>query len=300
MTPKRRTNATACTLSALLVAAIAAAPAVAAEPTGLDVQWNDDYTSLSFNYLGEPGSFAESIKSGSYPSPGSPPDIQFYKSFPVVAIRAKWTASTAGWPKEYRGDALDYVIMRSADADFYHEIYPKIIADSKITVPPEFVKEANAHRDFSLVEALRGKDMKYQITAMGGFGAKDYQIDTTITLGLSSDNKTAFFTDTPSYISDYLKTREYVFAAHDAGDHIRFDILVFCLCKPTWLKGETMKRVESSSRYLIDRMYKLLSDAPTQKEIDQMNELMKKADLTQKDMAAKDMPAGLGKAPAKE
>ena len=259
------------------------------------MQWNDDYTELSFNYLGQPGSFAESIRSGSYPPPGAPPEIKFHKSFPVVAIRARWTASTDNWPKEYRADALDYIIMRSADADFYHEIYPKIIADSKITVPPEFVKEAGDHGNFSLVEALRGKDLKYQIRAKGGFGAKDYQIDTTITLGLSSDKATAFFTDEPSYISDYLKTREYVFAAHDADDHIRFDILVFCLCKPTWLKGETMKRVEDSSSYLINRMYQLLSDAPTQKEIDLMNELMKKADLTQKDMAAKDMPAHLAK-----
>jgi hypothetical protein len=116
----------------------------------------------------------------------------------------------------------------------------------------------------------------YQITAKAGFGASDYTMRTRIRIGLTEDEKTVFFHDRPEYISEHLTTRQYFFAGRDEGDCIRLEARIFCVCAPRWFfQDETMRRIEATSRYFVQRIYACLDDAPTTEEIEAFFALIK-------------------------
>jgi len=250
-------------------------PVAAQDMDGVRVQWGPDYEWLRFTFLRQDFEYARDLRKADFPPAGVPPQITVYKKWPVVALDAKWTASVEGWPAKYRSDAVDLMLMYACDAQMYEYLFPDVIRNSRFTFPPEYVKEA-ADPDFQLAKVLRGREVGYQITAKAGFGATDYTIKTKIRIGLSGDEKTVFFHDSPEYISEYLKTRQYFFAGHDAGDCVRLEAKIYCECAPRYLlQGEAMRRVEQTSRYFVQRIYAHLDNAPTLQEIEDYLNLIK-------------------------
>ena len=135
-------------------------------------------------------------------------------------------------------------------------------------MPPEFKKQA-LDPAYRLAEALRGKEVGYDVTAKGGFGAKDYKIETKIRIGLSKDGKSVFYFDKPDYISDYLEIREFLFGGHDAGEKMYFEVVTLSVCKtPQRFKGEIMRRAKETGQYFVERLYEDLNEAPTEEQIE--------------------------------
>ena len=241
----------------------------AEEANGLRARWADDSRALSFEYLGHECLYPGDMEAGNFPPPGAPPVFQFEKEWPVVTMRARWTASVEGWPAEHRENAIDLILLFACDAQLYEDIFPEIISSSRITHPPEIRKEAHDPDNFKLAETLRGKEIGYTVTAKAGAGAADYTIKTKIRIGLSADGKTVFYYDRPDYISDYLERKDYFFAARDAGDRIYFESRMLCVCAPRrTFRSMMMNRVEAAGKYFVERLYKYLDDAPTVEEIE--------------------------------
>lgn len=231
--------------------------------------WGPDYHTLSFSFRGEECRYPDDMAGGDFPPPGSPPEFRFEKDWPVVTMRARWTASTKGWPEKYRSGAIDLILLFAGNAQLYENVFPELIISSKITHPPEISREAHEPDSFKLAEALRGKEIGYTFTAKAGAGAADYTIKTRIRIGLSADGKTLFYYDRPDYISDYLERKDYFFAARDAGDRIYFESRMLCVCAPRkTFRGKMMDRTEASGKYFVERLYKFLDDAPTTAEIE--------------------------------
>jgi len=159
--------------------------------------------------------------------------------------------------------------------------YPKAIKSSRFKFPPQYLREVRSPGEYNLAGLMRGKQIGYAIVAKAGVGAADYTIKTKIRIGLSEDGKTVFWDDQPSYISDHLTVRETVFAAHDAGDVIRFEARMLCVCKPRrLLRGEAMRRVERTGAYLVDRLWEDLGELPTVKEIEEHFSLVQKGETS--------------------
>ncbi|MEW6359976.1 MAG: hypothetical protein AB1696_26800 [Planctomycetota bacterium] len=273
---RRRVGSAAC---AVVLALALLAPVVSADdPVQLGVKWGPDYRTMSFRFLGQLCEYARDIARGAFPAAGREPEFRFDKNWPVIAMTAQWTASVEGWPEKYRPEAIDLILMHACDAQAYENIYPDVIQSSRFTFPPEFLKEA-ADPTYRLAETMRGKEVGYEVTARGGFGAKDYKIKTRIRIGLSEDGKTVFYHDKPDYISANLTAREYLFAAHDAGDRIQFEARLLCQCAPRrTFQGEAMRRVEADSMYFVRRIYEDLDDAPTLAEIEKQLDMIRKGD----------------------
>jgi len=261
-------------LPALLIFA-SASSALAGDTEGLQVRWKADYTALDFFYLGKRYSYPVDIAREKFPPRGRPPVTQFKEEWPVISMRARWTISTAGWPEKYRSDAVDLILMFATSAQLYENIYPDLIRSSRYTYPPEFLKEAADNR-YDLGGTLRGQEVDYEVTARGGFGASDYTIKTKIRIGLSADAKTVFYYDEPDYISDYLLSREFLFAGRDEGDEMHFEVIMFCVCKPRkTFKSEALRRVKNTGQYFVDRLYEKLDSPPTEEGIERYFELIK-------------------------
>ncbi len=234
----------------------------------VNAKWGKGYHSLTFDFIGKKCKYPEEVVKGKFPQTGAKPEFRFVKDWPVVAMHAKWTASTKGWPEKYRPQAVDLILMYACDAELYEHTFSDMIISSTFLYPPAFVKEAEIPSDHALAESLRGKVAKYQIIAKAGFGASDYKIKTKIRIGLSKDKKTVFYHDTPEFISRHLKKREYFFAGHDAGDKMHLEVRMVCVCSPRLLfRDEAMRRIEENGRYFVQRLYEDLDDAPTLEEI---------------------------------
>lgn len=239
-----------------------------AESPPIDAAWSADFRSLCVGAGKDRVCYPDEMFRGEFPPPGAPPEFRFGAEWPFVSMIARWSVSTSGWPKKYRPDAVDLAMMYACDAQLYEYIFPKSIAASSFTRPPGFLKEAENSR-FDLAGALRGKEVEYEVTAKGGFGAADYTIRTTMRIGVSADGKTVFYHDRPSYISDHLKSRDFFFAGRDAGDRLVFEVRMRCECAPAlFFKGETMRRVEENGRYFVTRLHEDLGETPTQERID--------------------------------
>ena len=222
---------------------------------GLIIKWGTDFQSISFHLEDKSDSYPDAMLKDPFLSRKGFLDIKVLEGWPVYGIRARWTMPTADFSKKYREHALDLVLMRACDANIYTRLYAKVIKASKVTLPLQFRLEAKDPVPNSLIEIMRGKKVGYEITAEGGVGAKDYTISTEIHVGVSKDGKTVFYYDKPKRISEHLSRREILFAAHDAGDHIRFEVIAYCECAPRRLfRDEMMKRVNDDSRYLIEQM----------------------------------------------
>ena len=244
--------------------------ATAVDDSILNVNWADDYKSLSFTVFGDQSTYPDILLKNQFPPQGEKPKIEITDNWPFVLMKARWTASKKGWPEKYKDEVIDLVLMFACNAQVYEHIYPEIILSSKYTAPLQFSEEAK-HPEFNLAEVLRGKLAEYEITANAGLGARNYTIKTAIRIGTSDDGKAVFYHDEPYYISDYLKQREFLFAAYDSGDYIHFETVMLSECKPkSFLKKETLKRIRNSSKYFIQRMYESLDDAPTIEEIENL------------------------------
>jgi hypothetical protein len=266
------------------VALIAGPVSAKEKPKDLEVQWGKDYETLSFNYLGEKTEYPKDLVKAKFPAIGKKLEIKFEEKWPVVAMRARWSISAKDWPNEYRPEAIDLILMYACSASLYEYIYPKYIKSSKVTMPPEFKKDA-ADRQYRLAEVMRGKELGYEVTAKGGFGAADYKIKTKIRIGLSKDGKSVFYFDEPSYISDYLESREFLFGGHDAGDTMHFEIVMMSICKtPQMFKGEITRRTKETGQYFVERLYEDLSDAPTKGEIEKYLNFILKGEGTLKEV----------------
>jgi hypothetical protein len=262
-------------LMAVFMFAGAAPPAAAEDDYQVRVQWSEDYRRLSAEFKGHKLEYPADMLGDEFPPAGAEPNMRVWKEWPVVALRAKWTSSLQDWPEKYRPIARDLILMFSCDAQLYEYVFPGVVRSSRFTSPPEFVQAAEAPLQGNLAELLRGKEVKYAFTAKAGFGAGDYQMTTRIRIGVSADGKTVFYHDSPQYISDYLKTRDYFFGCSGSGDALRFEGVMICVCTPTLFKGTTMDRVANSGEYFVTRMYDLLKKGPTEKGIDDYLALVK-------------------------
>ena len=120
----------------------------------------------------------------------------------------------------------------------------------------------------SLVEALRGRTVGYEMTAIGGVGANDSVIQSQMTLGASEDGKTIFYHDTALSMSDNHVGRDFFLAVHDTGNQLRFEVRGIYICKPRgFFKDTAMDRTEESVRYVVERMVGRFGMAPTEAEI---------------------------------
>lgn len=249
-----------------LVVAAACPRAGAGAP--LAATWGPDHRSLCFDFLGRRTCYPDEVLRAAFPRPGAEPEFSFTQEWPLVSMIARWSVSTNGWPEKYRPDALDLVVMYACDAGLYEYVFPQSIRASSFTYPPDFLREAADSR-YDLAEALRGKEVAYEVTARGGFGASDYMIKTSLRIGVSADGKTAFYHDHPSYISDYLTSRDFFFAGRDAGDRLVFEVRMLCECAPAhFFKGETMRRIAENGRYFVRRLHEDLKDPPTAGDIE--------------------------------
>ncbi len=248
---------------------------------GLQVQWGPEHRSMTFTYLGETVSYPKEVREARFPPVGQQPVKKMSSQWPVVGMRARWTISTKGWPEKYRDQAIDLILMHTCDAAALEHMFPETIKSSRFKFPPQYLREARSPGEYNLTELMRGKEIGYAIVGKAGVGAADYTVKTKIRIGLTEDGKTFFWDDHPSYISDHLTARELVFAAHDAGDVIRFEARMLCVLKPRrLLRGEAMRRIERTGTYMVDRFYEDLDNPPTVKEIEEYFSLVQKGETS--------------------
>lgn len=257
--------------ASVMLAAMAALPALAGEKTEKPViTWGDGHRSVTYAFRGKEITYPRDMLKGKFPPPGAEPEYNFKMEWPVVTMRARWSMSMKGFPVKYRPYAIDHFLMFAGNAQIYEHIFPGQITSSLFKYPPGFLKKAEDPGRFHLAEKMRGKHIAYEITANAGFGAGEYTIETKILVGLSDDGKTVFYHDEPSYISDFLTTRDFLFAARDAGDEMHFEVIMACICSPRrTFRNETMKRVKESGKYFVDRLYKATNSSPTAEKIEE-------------------------------
>ena len=164
--------------------------------------------------------------------------------------------------------ATDLLLLYACNVEMYDEMFAKTVAASEYTSPPEFLAEAADPLGHSLVEQMCGHEVRYKIVARAGIGAADYTIETKMRVGLSKDRSTVFIHNNPNYISEHLNDRQILCAAHDAGNVIRLEMRLICVCGPRkTLKGEMMSRVTNNMVYFANRLYQDLGHAPSAERI---------------------------------
>ncbi|HDZ22043.1 hypothetical protein LCGC14_0016420 [marine sediment metagenome] len=262
-------------LVAALTAGVWAPVVTAAEPAAdekvdMKVQWGETYETLSFRFGGEDISYPQAIMVEDFMPGDEPYSFETTLKWPIVICEARWTVSTADWPAEQRDKILDFVLMRMCDADSFAYLYPKKIIASKLLEGPDLSAPADGEdRPRSFAEALRGKTIRYTMTAKGGFGANDSVIQSKMRIGVSADGKTAFYHDTAESISDNHLGRDFFFAVHDAGDHLRFEVRGHYVSKPrVGFRKKAMNRTAETVRYVIKIKAARLGAPPTSEEIE--------------------------------
>ncbi|MDD5084935.1 MAG: hypothetical protein PHE61_02690 [Candidatus Omnitrophica bacterium] len=249
----------------------------AEEEKKFKVTWGPGYETLTITYPGGEYQYTRDMLKESFPAPGEKPVFKFEKEWPLVLMHARWSEPATGWPAKYRPHALDIILMFACDAQLYAHVYPDVIRSSQFTFPPEYLEETKETVHKNLVEMMRGKEVGYEVVAKGGFGAGDFKIKTKIHIGLSQDGKTVFYHDSPEYISDYLKSRDFFFAAHDAGDRIEFEAIMACTSTPRgFFRDAALDRMEEDGEYFVDRLYDCFRSEPTEAEIEKYLDLVKK------------------------
>ncbi|MHC4562766.1 MAG: hypothetical protein ACYS8X_08360 [Planctomycetota bacterium] len=252
----------------LLTVAVACQSAAGQDVQDLNVQWAEGHRALQFVFRGNALEYPHGVTTGEFPAADQPPEVDIESGWPLTTYHARWTVSTKDWPAEHRANALDLILLRACDADVFDEIYPEAVSSSHVTSRPELVKGLPPSGACRLAEAMRGGQVGYELVAPGGFGAKDAVITTTITVGFSEDGKTLMYYDDPVSITENLLDRGILFAAHDAGDHIRFEIRGHYISAPRRLfRDEALSRTKKTMAYLIQQMYEYFSAAPTDDEI---------------------------------
>jgi hypothetical protein len=244
-------------------------------------QWNADFTSLQTDFGGIKATYPEAMTDGAYPAAGGPIAVTISSVWPVVFVHARFVTDMATWPPEYRTSALDLVTMYIGDASRYQDTLRKYVLEAAFDRPPEFLEEARDPHNFSLVESLRGKPIKYRSTSSAGFGAADYTVVNVATLGLSQDGRTVISFGDPESISDHLRDRKLVIGIHDDGDYLYFDIRAICLCKERWLfQDEMMNRIGQTMNYIGEQLSEKLRVPPSRETIEKYLEYVRTTDVT--------------------
>jgi hypothetical protein len=240
--------------------------------TDTTVVWNSNATEMSVVIDGETVSFPQLMFRDDFPEPDTGPDATIDKTWPVFTYHLRWSASTLDWPEESRDNALDYILMRACNINAYARLYHETVISARITYPPQFVAEAMDVNAVSLTGILRGQTIEYEMLTSGGFGAPDALIETALAIGASRNGKTIFYSDESQMIDENLDKRTVIFAAHDAGDRINFELWGEYVAKDRALfRGEAMNRLERANVYLANEMVRYLDDAPTAEEIEKYN-----------------------------
>lgn len=238
--------------------------------SGLNLKWGPDYRTVAFTFQGKPCDYPARVEQGDFPEPGAAPVITIEQAWPVVTMRARWTLSTEALPEKYRPDVLDLILLFGCDVELYEQTYPEAIVSSRLISLPKRSGDAPPPTLHGLAERLRGQTLDYEVEAAAGTGASNYTITTGIRFGVSKDGKTVFYYDKPGHISEHLQTREYVFAAHNKGNRVQFELLSYCVCTPRLLlKDAAMGRVADYSCYLVKQMQATMARPRTAEEIEQ-------------------------------
>jgi hypothetical protein len=260
-----------CTLAAAvaLVALLVPGPARALKDFAA-AEWAEDYSGLSTDFGGIAASYEEVMSQGRFPQPGEPIVIAISSVWPVVFVHARFATDTTNWPADYRSSALDLALMYACDASHYQETFGRYLLKATFDRPPEFVKEAEDPHNYKLVEALRGKPIKYQSTASAGIGAADYTVVSVSTIGLSEDGRTVIVYSDPESISEHLRDRKLVIGIfHHTDSVLYFDIRGICLCRERWLfRDEMLHRIGATMTYIGHQMHKEFCDAPSLEAIE--------------------------------
>lgn len=255
----------------------AAGVSQAGEEMESKVTWGPNCETLTVTYHKGEYKYPEGMLKDPFPQPGEKPVFEFDKKWPFVLMRARWSEPATGWPAKYRSNALDIILMFACDAQIYEHVYPNVIRTSQFTFPPEYLEETKNVDQHNLAKAMCGKEIAYEITAKGGFGAGDFKIKTKIHIGLSNDEKAVFYHDCPEYISDYLKSRDFFFAVRDAGDRLEFETLMICISTPQgFFRDVALDRIKDDGEYFVDRLYDCLHGEPTEEDIEEYLDFVKK------------------------
>jgi len=220
--------------------------------------WTTNFTSMSFCFDNGKlsGKYPDQMLESDFPPAGEQPFIKIEKKWPNVFINAKWSIDISNRPN--KNNALDEILLRACNPNYYKEDFPETIVSTKFTPPPEFLNESS-DSSFNFAKAMRGKSLDYEVIMDAGFGALDYTIKTKIYIGSSSDERTIFYYDCPEQISNHLDVREFIFAARESDDKIYFEVNIYCKCEPSsLLRGTKMNRVANDSKYFITQLYKRL------------------------------------------
>jgi len=220
--------------------------------------WTTNFTSMSFCFDNGKlsGKYPDQMLESDFPPAGEQPFIKIEKKWPNVFINAKWSIDISNRPN--KNNALDAILLRACNPNYYKEDFPETIVSTKFTPPPEFLNESS-DSSFNFAKAMRGKSLDYEVIMDAGFGALDYTIKTKIYIGSSSDERTIFYYDCPEQISNHLDVREFIFAARESDDKIYFEVNIYCKCEPSsLLRGTKMNRVANDSKYFITQLYKRL------------------------------------------
>ena len=227
----------------------------AAQPDDFNVVWGPGGQTLALDFLGRTLRYPPDAASGTFPGPADPQQFQIQKQWPLVTLWSRWSVDKTAWPAEHRARVLDLLLMRICDTSGYPRAYPKIVRKTTYREPPAFLNKDWTPLVEEFGRRMSGRQVSYTIDCIGGFAAANYQIVTTTTVGRSADGKTIYYHDKPEMITANLTTRQVVFAAHDAGDRICFDVKAIYVASPGALfKGIVLGRIAGSSKYLIERM----------------------------------------------
>ncbi len=235
----------------------------------LNVKWGENHESLTFTFQGKPVDCYQAVTAADWPPAGEPPEVHIHSDWPVMTYHARWATSLADWPEEERDNVLDYVLMRACDVGAFAHVYSQAVRDARMICPPKFVAEAAEPDTHKLTELLRGSSVEFEVVAKGGFGAADSLIKSAIMIGSTADNRTVFYYDEPSYISEHFLKRNVVFTAHITNGELRAEIWGLYVYSPrSSFRDVAISRTRDTTNYLIDQMYRYFGSAPDQETID--------------------------------
>jgi hypothetical protein len=238
----------------------------------LEITWGPKSETLTLDIGDKTGTFPQEMLEGSFPAPGAKAEFTSTSQWPVFAYRSRWSSDLKDWSEEDRKIALDIILMRCVDIANYPTAYPdKVISAQMIQAP----KLGADHALTTLADKLRGQSLTYEmLTSGGGWPAPNAHITTTLKVGTSADGTTIFYADDSSEIDESLDRRAVVFAVHDTGTVVHFELRGEYVGKSRALgQGTVLSRMEQTAKYLGGRMEDYLDTPPTEADLKKYHSL---------------------------
>jgi hypothetical protein len=238
----------------------------------LKITWGPNAETVSYDLGDTTTTFPQDIVTGSFPAPGEPVEFTYTSKWPVFSYRNRWSSDLTGWSDEDRAAAIDIILMRCVDVADYPTVYPDKVISTQILEAPQIGAD---HELLTVASKLRGKEIKYEmLTSGGGWPAPDTHIETTFKIGASADGKTIFYTDDSTEIDESITRRAVVFAAHDTGTVVYFELRGEYVGKDRLVgQGTVMSRLKETATYLGGRMEDYLDNPPTEADLAKYNSL---------------------------